>query len=111
MPSVSARCASSVAYSPGMETSATLASSPRSDRGGSALDSPVAGGGALSSDSTASSRAGSPSIAITTSVGPASTVTPSADSASRFAGVPIATSARPCSRRSFAIRIRRTLST
>ena len=38
MPAVSARCASSTAYSPGTEMSATLAPEFSSERGGSILD-------------------------------------------------------------------------
>ena len=112
MPSVSARCASSVAYSPGIEISATLASRAALSERGASCTTPLDGAGAaVSSPSAASNADSGPSTAITTSVGPASAVTPSAASASRFAGVPIATSARPCARSSLATRINRTLST
>ena len=119
MPCVSARCASSAAYSPGTEISATLASASEraaaaSERGGSSAAAPSAAGpaGALSSRSAASSA---PLRRLRRRsrcrVGPG--VAPHAErgEASRFAGVPIATSARPCARRSFATFISRTLST
>ena len=112
MPAVSARCASSTAYSPGSEISATLAPEPSSERGGSATAARPSDAGAASSASAASSAPSAPPwTAITMSVGDASTST---SSAARFAGVPIATSARctpSCPRIACATFISRTLST
>jgi hypothetical protein len=112
MPSVSARCASSTAYSPGSEISARFALAPSSERGGSAGTAPLDATGAASSASAASSAPSPPPCtAITTSVGVASHSSPSA---ARFAAVPIATSARDtpsCPRTTCATCISRTLST
>src|ERR671933_820704 len=105
MPAERACWASSVAYSPGTEISATLApGSSRAAAGrerGAALSGapppspPVSEDSARSASATASSaRPSSASTAITMSPGPASALTPSASSASRFAGVPMATSQR-----------------
>ena len=105
MPALSARCASSVAYSPATEMSATLGSSSRrraetSERGGSRSGLPGASGGGraaagelllgglqrlLSATSSLSA-----STATMRSDGPApDTSTPRASSTSRLAAVPI----------------------
>src|SRR5215207_226876 len=122
-PAVSARCASSTAYSPGTEISATLASpsvlaAAPSERGAaSAGRSPTAVGAASSPSArsrTATASASAASTAITTSAGPASALTPRPASASRLAGGPIAISARTtaeCSLARCASFISRTLST
>ena len=91
MPAVSARCASSTAYSPGTEISATFAPEFSSERGGSISTGPLSTGAVSSASAASSAPSPPPSTAITTSVGDAST---SAPRAARFAAVPITTSAR-----------------
>src|SRR4051812_48646814 len=125
-PRLNARCASSAAYSPGTDTSATFApassaAAAPSERGGAAAAPapPSAPPPALESIRSASASAAStsaaspPSTAITTSPGDACASAPRSASAARFAGVPIATShaAIPSrARRARAIPMSRTLS-
>ena len=104
MPAVSARCASSVAYSPATEMIATFGSSRRrraetSERGDSRsarAPDDAAAAPALDSSCSAVARVSSPTsslaalTATTRSDGPASgTATPRACSSSRLAAVPI----------------------
>ena len=110
MSRVRARCASSAAYSPGTEISATLPSAVASERGAASTTS-CDSAACDSSRSAASSASSGPSTAITTSAGVASTLRPSC---SRLAGVPMtssqaATPSRP--RTVWATFISRTLST
>ena len=102
MPSVSARCASSVAYSPGMEISATLASGARAASAAGPRPTPsLRLGGRATAPARRRRAAVSGALDGDHDVGRTGVaVDAERRRASRFAGVPIATSARPCSRRS-----------
>ncbi len=105
IPEVSARWASRVAYSPGTDTSATLlpgweAAADTSVReGATSAEPPPPPDSRATSPCSAVSSAEDPTAssdaltAMITSPGPASTETPIPESASRLAGVPMATSA------------------